>query len=176
MSSSRRNERRAEPRRNYQRGQDLKAPCWCGLGVAANLHASEETLQNRISAVSRAVPAKSTPRLDRPARRNHNRGMSEPTVPREELQSAIEARKELGAELEPALVDSFVERIEQRLVERDEQQERALRRKRDHQKEMVLGAMALGIPLMAIAAIFTGLAGVIVVAAAIVAVAIVTAR
>jgi hypothetical protein len=102
--------------------------------------------------------------------------MSEPTVPREELQSAIEARKELGAELEPALVDSFVERIEQRLVERDEQRERALKRKRDHQKEMVLGAMALGIPLMAIAAIFTGLAGVIVVAAAIVAVAIVTAR
>jgi hypothetical protein len=102
--------------------------------------------------------------------------MSEPTVPREELQSAIEARKELGAELEPALVDSFVERIEQRLVERDEHHERALRRKREHQKEMVLGAMALGIPLMAIAAIFTGLAGVIVVAAAIVAVAIVTAR
>jgi hypothetical protein len=88
----------------------------------------------------------------------------------------IASRRFPGAELEPALVDSFVERIEQRLVERDEQQERALRRKRDHQKEMVLGAMALGIPLMAIAAIFTGLAGVIVVAAAIVAVAIVTAR
>jgi hypothetical protein len=102
--------------------------------------------------------------------------MSEPTIPREELQSAIEARKELGAELEPALVDSFVERIERRLAQRDEQHELALKRKRDHQKEMVLGAMALGIPLMAIGAIFTGLAGVIVVAAAIVVVAVVSAR
>jgi hypothetical protein len=102
--------------------------------------------------------------------------MSEPTVPRDELQSAIEAREELGADMEPALVDSFVERIEQRLVERDEQHERALRRKRNHQKEMVLGAMALGIPLMAIAAIFTGLAGVIAVCAAIGVIAIATAR
>jgi hypothetical protein len=102
--------------------------------------------------------------------------MSEPTIPREELQSAIEARKELGAELEPALVDSFVERIERRLAERDEQHEQALKRKREHQKEMVLGAMALGIPLMAIGAIFTGLAGVIVVAVAIVVVAVVSAR
>jgi hypothetical protein len=102
--------------------------------------------------------------------------MSKPTVPQDELQSAIEARKELGAEMEPALVDSFVERIEQRLVERDEQHERALKRKREHQKEMVLGAMALGIPLMAIAAIFTGLAGVIAVCAAIGVIAITTAR
>jgi hypothetical protein len=102
--------------------------------------------------------------------------MSDPTVQRDELQSAIEARKELGVELEPALVDSFVERIEQRLVERDEQRDKDLTRKRIHQKEMVLGSMALGIPLMAIAAIFTGLAGVIAVSAAIVVVALATAR
>src|SRR5262245_66646046 len=92
--------------------------------------------------------------LDRPARRGHNRAMSEPTVQRDELQSSIEARKELGAELEPALVDAYVERIEQRLLQRDEQSERALKKKRDHQKEMVLGSMALGIPLMVIAAVF----------------------
>jgi hypothetical protein len=102
--------------------------------------------------------------------------MSEPTVRRDELQAAIETRKELGAEMEPAIVDSFVERIEQRLVERDEQREQALRRKRAHQKEMVLGSMAISIPLMAIAAIVTGLAGVIAVCAAIAVVAIVTAR
>jgi len=107
---------------------------------------------------------------------DHNPGMSEPTVHRDELQSAIEARKEHGADMEPALVDSFVERIEQRLVERDEQRDKDLTRKRIHQKEMVLGSMALGIPLMAIAAIFTGLAGVIVVCAAIVVVALATAR
>jgi hypothetical protein len=102
--------------------------------------------------------------------------MAEPTVDREEVQAALEARKELGAELEPAVIDSFVERIEKSIVQRDDQREKALKRKRDHQKEMVLGAMALSIPLMAIAAIFTGLAGVIAVCVAIGFVAIVSAR
>jgi hypothetical protein len=102
--------------------------------------------------------------------------MAEPSVDREELEAAIEARKELGAELEPAVIDSFVERIERSIVKRDEQREKALKRRRDHQKEMVLGAMALSIPLMAIAAIFTGLAGVIAVCVAIAVVAIVSAR
>jgi hypothetical protein len=102
--------------------------------------------------------------------------MAEPTAHREELEAAIEARKELGAELEPAVIDSFVERIEKSIVKRDDQREKALKRRRDHQKEMVLGAMALSIPLMAIAAIFTGLAGVIAVCVAIGVVAIVSAR
>ena len=91
-------------------------------------------------------------------------------------EAAIEARKELGAELEPAVIDTFVERIEKSIVKRDDQREKALKRRRDHQKEMVLGAMALSIPLMAIAAIFTGLAGVIAVCVAIGVVAIVSAR
>ena len=102
--------------------------------------------------------------------------MAKPTVDREEIEAAIEARKELGAELEPAVIDSFVERIEKSIVKLDEQREKALKRQRDHQKEMVLGAMALSIPLMAIAAIFTGLAGVIAVSVAIAVVAIVSAR
>ena len=97
-------------------------------------------------------------------------------VPRDELQAAIEARKELGAELAPAVVDSFVERIERRLGERDYQREKALKRKRDHQRDMVLGAMGISVPLMLIAAIFTGLAGVIAVCVAIGVVAIVSAR
>lgn len=102
--------------------------------------------------------------------------MADPTVDREEIEAAIEARKELGAELEPAVIDTFVERIEKSIVKRDDQREKALKRRRDHQKEMVLGAMALSIPLMAIAAIFTGLAGVIAVCVAIGVVAIVSAR
>jgi small-conductance mechanosensitive channel len=97
-------------------------------------------------------------------------------VRRDELQAAIEARKELGAELEPVLIDSFVERIEGRLSERAEESERSLKRKREHQKEMVLGAMGISIPLLAIAAIFTGLAGVIVVCAALAVIAVVSAR
>jgi hypothetical protein len=97
-------------------------------------------------------------------------------VRRDELQAAIEARKELGAELEPALIDSFVERIERRLSERSEESERSLRRRREHQKELVLGAMGISIPLLAIAAIFTGLAGVIVVCAALAVIAVASAR
>jgi hypothetical protein len=102
--------------------------------------------------------------------------VSEEIVRRDELQAAIEARKELGADMEPALIDAFVERIEQQLEERAQERERALKRKRDHQKEMVLGAMGISVPLFAIAAIFTGLAGVIVVCTALAVIAVVSAR
>jgi hypothetical protein len=95
---------------------------------------------------------------------------------KEELQAAIEARKELGAELEPAVIDSFVERIERRLAERNTAGDEALKRKRAHQREMVLGAMGISVPLLAIAAIFTGLAGVIAVLAALAVIAIVSTR
>ena len=54
--------------------------------------------------------------------------------------------------------------------------DQALKRRRDHQKEMVLGSMALSIPLLAIAAIFTGLAGIIAVCVALVVIAVATAR
>jgi GTPase Era involved in 16S rRNA processing len=93
-----------------------------------------------------------------------------------EVHAALAARKELGPEMEPAVVDAFVERIERRLAERGTDAEQALWRKREHQKEMVLGAMGISIPLLAIAAVFTGLAGVIVVCVALVAVAVISAR
>jgi hypothetical protein len=97
-------------------------------------------------------------------------------VRRDELEAAIEARKELGSEVEPTLVDAFVERIEQRIAERSTESEQSLKRKRDHQKELVLGAMGISIPLLAIAAVFTGLAGVIVVCAALAVIAVVSSR
>jgi len=103
-------------------------------------------------------------------------GVSDEVVPKDELEAAIEARKELGAEMEPAVIDAFVERIERRLAERGGDRETALKRKRDHQKEMVLGAMGISIPLFALAAIFTGLAGVIAVCAALAVIAITAAR
>lgn len=102
--------------------------------------------------------------------------VSERVVDENELRAAIEARKELGADMEPALVDAFVERIERRLVERGADREAALKRKRDHQKEMVLGAMGISIPLFALAAVFTGLAGVIAVCVALAVIAITAAR
>jgi hypothetical protein len=97
-------------------------------------------------------------------------------VPRDELAAAIEARKELGSELEPAVIDAFVERIEKRLAERSEASERALKRKRDHQKEMVLGAMGISVPLFAIAAIFAGIWGVLAVCAVLAVIAVASSR
>jgi hypothetical protein len=98
--------------------------------------------------------------------------VSDDVVQREELRAAAAARAELGDEMEPAVIDAFVERIERRLGDG----ERALQRKRDHQKEMVLGAMGISVPLFITAAIFTGLAGVIAVCVALVAIAAITAR
>jgi hypothetical protein len=95
---------------------------------------------------------------------------------KDELEAAIEVRKELGADMEPAVIDAFVERIERRLVDRGGEDERALKRKRDHQKEMTLGAMGISVPLFAIAAIFTGLAGVIAVCVMLAVIAIVSRR
>jgi hypothetical protein len=106
----------------------------------------------------------------------HNRVVSEDLVPKDELEAAIEARKELGAEMEPALIDAFVERIERRISERETESERALKARRDHQKEMVLGAMGISIPLFVVAAIFTGLAGVIAVCAVLAVIALATTR
>jgi hypothetical protein len=102
--------------------------------------------------------------------------VSEDLVQRDELQAAIEARRELGAELEPHVVDAFVERIEQRLASRKHEGERALKRKRDHQKEMVLGALGISVPVFVVAAIFAGLPGMVVVGAVIAVIAIVSAR
>jgi hypothetical protein len=102
--------------------------------------------------------------------------MADDVVPKDELASAIEARKELGNEMEPAIIDAFVARIEQRLADRAEQSASALERKRNHQKEMVLGSMGISVPLLAFAAIFTGLPGVIVVCVALVLIAVVSSR
>ena len=97
-------------------------------------------------------------------------------VVKDELRSVIEARNELGEEMEPAVIDAFVERIEQRLADRADAGERALQRKRNHQKEMVLGSMGISVPLFALAAIFTGLPGVIAVCAALIVIALISSR
>ena len=102
--------------------------------------------------------------------------MTDDAVIRDELESAIEARKELGDEMEPAVIDAFVTRIERRLAERADRSEWALQARREHQKEMVLGSMAVSIPLLTIAAIFTGLPGVIAVCAALAVIAVVSSR
>jgi hypothetical protein len=44
--------------------------------------------------------------------------MPEPPVDRHDVETALEARRELGPEYEPQVIDSFVERIERRIDER----------------------------------------------------------
>jgi hypothetical protein len=61
-------------------------------------------------------------------------------------------------------------------VERGERDELALKRQRDHEKEMVLGSMGISVPLFVVAAVFTGLAGMVAVLVALVLIAAVTAR
>ena len=95
---------------------------------------------------------------------------------KDELSAAIAARKELDADAEPAMIDAFVERIERRLVDRRGADARALAAKREHQKEMVLGSMAISVPLFAIAAIFAGLPGIAAVLVALVVIAVVSAQ
>jgi hypothetical protein len=106
----------------------------------------------------------------------HNQGVGEDVVSKDELEAAIEARRELGAEMEPAVIDAFVARIERRLADRRQDSERALKQKRDHQKDMVLGAMAISVPLLAIAAVFTGLPGVVAICLALVVIAVASSR
>jgi hypothetical protein len=38
--------------------------------------------------------------------------MPDPQIPREELQAALDARSELGRDLEPHLIDTFLDRVE----------------------------------------------------------------
>jgi hypothetical protein len=94
------------------------------------------------------------------------------TALREELNTAVAARRELGEDMEPAVIDAFVQRIEARLAD----SEQALKRKRDHQKEMILGSMGVSVPLFVVAAIFAGLPGIVAVCLTLAVIAIVSSR
>jgi hypothetical protein len=84
-------------------------------------------------------------------------------VPREELSVAIETRRELGQELEPQVIDGFLERICKAIDERVD--ERLLKRRGREEGTIGLAVFSLlfGIPLTGIGAGTTGLAGLVVV-------------
>ena len=100
-------------------------------------------------------------------------------VRRDEVESALAARRELGPEYEDEILDAFLAKVEERLEQRGstyEQAEKALKRRRDHQREMILGSMGIAVPLFVVAAIFTGLAGIIVVCATLAVIALAATR
>jgi hypothetical protein len=67
-------------------------------------------------------------------------------VERKDVEAALEARRELGREYEPELIDAFLEKIERRLPARPERTE-------PHPgaiTPLLLGSIALGIPVTAV--------------------------
>lgn len=82
---------------------------------------------------------------------------------REELQAALEARKELGPDYEPQVVDSFLERIERRLSERRPAPPARHHEQRGGAFVLALVSMVMAIPITAIAATHGGIAALLVV-------------
>ena len=64
---------------------------------------------------------------------------------RDDIEAAIEARRELGAELEPQVIDSFVARIEERLARPGP------RHRNDRTFALTIFSLIASIPLTAIA-------------------------
>jgi hypothetical protein len=92
--------------------------------------------------------------------------VSERERTREELKAAILARTELGTELEPQVIEGFVDRIEQRLEELRREAKLARKGQKDRSDfSLALAIVSLGvsIPLTAIAGGTVGLAGILVV-------------
>jgi hypothetical protein len=94
----------------------------------------------------------------------------------EELRAVVAARRELGPEYEPELIDSFLERVERRLDQRH--RGKAARSAKEHHAitPLVLGSLGLAIPLMGIAGAAAGAFGVAMVCVAIVLVNLFVAR
>jgi hypothetical protein len=95
---------------------------------------------------------------------------------REELQAHVAARRELGPEYEPELVDSFLERIEKQVGERHGKAARRDSRPHTTITPLVLGSLALSIPLIAVAGAQAGPFGVAMVCIALVLVNLFVAR
>ncbi|MFI7341987.1 hypothetical protein ACIBUY_29105 [Streptomyces sp. NPDC050085] len=114
--------------------------------------------------------------------RAHDRDQARDAELRKELDATLHARKELGEEYEPALVDSFLEKVEQRL---DSVVDRRVRRQlAEHQMVVARGnrpgrapgsgdgwgerfgfavvTLVLAIPLSAIAVVNAGLPGLLI--------------
>jgi hypothetical protein len=94
------------------------------------------------------------------------------TADRDELQAAIEARRELGPAHEAEIVDGFLERIERsidkRIDERLAQRRDAAPPKRDPQYAVTFVSLGVAIPLLGIGGGIAGLAGIIAVCIALV--------
>ena len=72
-------------------------------------------------------------------------------VERKDVEAALEARRELGKEYEPDIVDAMVEKIERRLDERLGERRQPAVRSHYHETRLALGSMGIGIGVTAVA-------------------------
>jgi hypothetical protein len=90
--------------------------------------------------------------------------MPEERITRDDVASMIGARRELGDEMEPAVVDAFLDRVERAIEARAAQSRPVERSDRRPGSTLPLAIVSLGtgIPITAIAADAGGVAGIIV--------------
>ena len=72
-------------------------------------------------------------------------------VERRDVEAALEARRELGKEYEPAIVEALVDKIEQRLDERLRERRQPAPRSHHSETRLALGSMAIGVGVTAVA-------------------------
>ena len=70
----------------------------------------------------------------------------DPVIERDELRAAVAARQELGADLEPQVIDAFLEKIERRIDQRVSTRVPA-RRSDDHAVALAVVSIACGVAL-----------------------------
>ena len=89
---------------------------------------------------------------------------------RHELEATVAARQEVGAELEPQLIDQFLARMEAEIDRRVAERATPVQRPRPRPVPLALplGSLGIAIPLIGAAGGTTGFAGVLVVCIAIV--------
>jgi hypothetical protein len=106
--------------------------------------------------------------LSRPGATGITQEVAETRITRDDVESAVAARQELGPEMEPAVVDAFLDKVERAVEARSaaEKAERAYRGSYadDGGTSFVLALVSLGtgIPITAIAADAGGVQGMIV--------------
>jgi hypothetical protein len=94
-----------------------------------------------------------------------NHEVTETRITRDDVESALAARQELGPEMEPAVIDAFLDKVD-RAVEARAAAETAQKRHVDDRDGMSLAlaivSLGTGIPITAIAADAGGVQGIIV--------------
>lgn len=87
-------------------------------------------------------------------------------LPRDELAAAVATRRELGPDYEPALIEGFVERVSQQIDARVDARlaERGVKKRSGDRDRMwlALGSIVFGTPITAVAGGIAGVVGVVV--------------